>query len=44
MLFPITIISWIILAHLKNIVLSIFYAIILLGIVEVAVYFIFRDT
>ena len=41
-LFPIIIIPWFILAYLKNTLLSILYAIILLGIIDVAVYFIFR--
>jgi hypothetical protein len=41
-LFPIIIIPWFTLTYLKNMLLSILYAIILLGIIEVAVYFIFR--
>jgi hypothetical protein len=41
MLLPIIIIPWFVLAYLKNMLSSIFYAIILLGIVEVAVYLIF---
>jgi hypothetical protein len=41
-LFPIIIIPWFTLAYLKNTLLSIFYAIVLLGIIDVTVYFIFR--
>ena len=43
MLLPIIIIPWFTLAYLKNMSLSIVYAIILLGIIDVAVYFIFRE-
>jgi hypothetical protein len=43
MLLPITIIPWFTLADLKNMSLSIFYAIILLGFIDVAVYFIFQN-
>jgi hypothetical protein len=41
-LFPITIIPWLTLAYLKNMVLSIFYTFILFGIYDLAVYFIIR--